>query len=229
MHSNRIAHPSLSLSLRLLQLRVLLCQVGGGRGGLWCVSFIISYSVWFLNVIHEASRSASATQAWVLASSLLTLIYVSLEFCVTIVLSYCGVWSFHAALLPDRVVVYCATCLFTIARYVSAYTVTQLPFICLLYRLPLRCRLWLPLLLSCFFLVWSALRKFTLMFTSEFECPSFPYFLFSSRVAFRYMRLSFLFSPFDFVHCRFGASNDIVCGSFPCIGSIFLCITLHLF
>ena len=56
------------------------------------MSFIISYSIWLLNVIiHEASRSASATQAWAFAISVLTLIYVSLEFCVTIVLSYCGV------------------------------------------------------------------------------------------------------------------------------------------
>ena len=62
-------------------------------------------------------------------------------------------------------------------RFVSAYAVTQLPFICPWYRLPLRRRLWSPLLLSCFFLVWSACRKFTVTFTSGFECPSFPYFL----------------------------------------------------
>ena len=116
-------------------------------------------------------------------------------------------------------------------RYVSAYAVTQLPFICLRYRLPLRRRLWSPLLLSCFFLVWSALRKFTLTFTSGFmSVRLFLIFSFFFWVAFRYMRLSFLFFPFDFVRCRFGASNDIVCGSFPCIGNIFLCITfLQLF
>ena len=53
-------------------------------------------------------------------------------------------------------------------RYVSPYVVAQLPFICPRYRLPLRRRLWSPLLLSCFFLVWCALRKFTLTFTSGF-------------------------------------------------------------
>ena len=93
-------------------------------------------------------------------------------------------------------------------RYVSAYAVTQLLFICPRYRLPQRRRLWSPSLLSCFFLVWSALRKFTLTFTSGFMSVRLFW------VAFRYMRLSFLFSPFDFVRCRFGASNDIVCGSF---------------
>ena len=55
------------------------------------MSFLISYSVWLLNVIHEVSRSASATQVWALAVSVLTLIYVSLGLCVTIVLSCCGV------------------------------------------------------------------------------------------------------------------------------------------
>ena len=42
---------------------------------------------------------------------------------------------------------------------------------------------------------WSGLffGKFTLMFTSGFECPSFPYFLLFFSVAFRYMQLlSFL-------------------------------------
>ena len=53
-------------------------------------------------------------------------------------------------------------------RYVSTYAVTQLPFICPQHRLPLQRRLWLPLLLSRFFLVWSALRKFTLTFISGF-------------------------------------------------------------
>ena len=62
-------------------------------------------------------------------------------------------------------------------RYVSAYTVTQLPFLCPRYRLSLRRRLWSPLLLSCFFLVWSALRKFTHVHQWVYECPSFPYFL----------------------------------------------------
>ena len=104
-------------------------------------------------------------------------------------------------------------------RYVSACAVTQLPFLCPRYRLPLRRRLWSPLLLSCFFLVWSARRKFTL--TSGFEYPSFPYFLlFFSGLHFVTYG-SFLFSPFDFVRCRFGASNDIVCGLFPCIGNNF--------
>ena len=113
-------------------------------------------------------------------------------------------------------------------RYVSAgflRCVTQLPFICPRYRLPLWRRLWSPLLLSCFFLVWSALWKFTLTFTSAFMCVRLLLlFSFFFWVAFRYMRLSFLFSPFEFVRCRFGASNDLVCGSFPYIGNIFLCI-----
>ena len=47
------------------------CSVKLGGGGFLDVSFfIISYSVWLLHNIHEASRSASAMQVWVFAVSI---------------------------------------------------------------------------------------------------------------------------------------------------------------
>ena len=42
------------------------------------------------------------------------------------------------------------------------------------------------------------------------------------RVAYLYMQLSLFISPFGFVRCRFGASDDFVCDVFSCLEFLYL-------